>query len=276
VDLFANIDNSIKHCGLHGEAISVVYTNAVVASNGATMQRSESTSIRSNEAATAYHLQRVGNDGWLKWDGRSGTIEEWLLAVPPTKVPCDNVTWIYVSNPSRGLDSDLGGGTFNEVHYRTALSRIEAIINAGNKVTTAEKTACSQSILRIAKQNGYTSGKWIIRFLLKNVDKEWKKVAIATAHGKLGCGSKVAPAKDISEPVVVCCIYVSDFSNRAEVRRVLIALQNLGLETKICGFKPDVYTMLGINSNNKWRLEPTIYSVKEVNGWNDDVEPATY
>jgi hypothetical protein len=134
VDLFANIDNSIKQCGLHGEAISVVYTNTVVASNGATMQRSESTSIRSNEAATAKHLQRVGNDGWLKWDGRSGTIEEWLLAVPPTKVPCDNVAWIYVSNPSRGLDSDRGGGTFNEVHYRTALSKIEAIINAGEKV----------------------------------------------------------------------------------------------------------------------------------------------
>ena len=276
VDLFANINNSIKQCGLHGEAISVVYTNAVVASNGATMQRSESTSIRSNEAATAYHLQRVGNDGWLKWDGRSGTIEEWLLAVPPTKVPLDKVEWIYVSNPSRELDSNRGGGTFNELHYRDELSRISAIIKRTKKVQPAVKTAWSQSILRIAKRHGYTSGKWMIFPPLKNIDKEWKKVAIATAHGKLGCGSKVAPAKDNTEPFPLCCIYVSDFSNRAEVRRVLIALQQLGLETKICGFKPDVYTMLGINSKNKWRLEPTIYSVVEANGWNDDVEPATY
>lgn len=267
VELFANINNSIKNCGLHGEAINVVYTNAVVSSNA---------SIRSNEAATAKHLQRVGNDRWLKWDVLSATIEDWLRDVPPTRVPHDKVEWIYVSNTSHGLDHDRGGGTFNEVHYRNELSKIKAIISEGKNVSAKEKAKCSKSILRIAKHHGYTSGKWMIFPLTKNVDEEWKKIAIATAHGKLGCGSKVAPAKDNPEPFLLCCIYVPDFSNRAVVRRVLIALQQLGLKTKICGFKPDVYTMLGIDSGNDWRLKPTIYSVDEANGWNDDVEPATY
>lgn len=275
VDLFAKIDNSIKYCGLHGEAITVVYTTAVVSSNGATMQRSESTSIRSNEAATAKHLQRV-QDGWLKWDGMSATIEDWLRDVPPTKVPHDKVEWIYVSHTSRVLDSDRG--TFNEELYRDELSKITAIKKRTKRVMAPQKAEWSNSILRIAKHCGYTSGKWIFRILPENVDEEWKKIAIATAHGKLGSGSKVAPAMDSPDPIVICCVYVSDFSNRAEVRRVLIALQQLGLslKTKMCGFKPDVYTMLGIDSGNEWRLKPTIYSVDEANGWNDDVEPATY
>jgi len=273
VDLFASIDNSIKYCGLHGEAITVVYTTAVVASNGATMQRSER-SIRSNEAATAKQLQRVGNDRWLKWDGLSATIEDWLRDVPPTKVPHDEVEWIYVSHTSRVLDSDRG--TFNEELYRDELSKITAIKKRTKRVMEPQKAEWSNSILRIAKHCGYTSGKWIFRILPENVDEEWKKIAIATAHGKLGSGSKVAPAMDNPDPIVICCVYVSDFSNRAEVRRVLIALQQLGLKTKMCGFKPDVYTMLGIDSGNEWRLKPTIYSVDEANGWNDDVEPATY
>jgi hypothetical protein len=203
VDLFANIDNSIKYCGLHGEAITVVYTTAVVASNCATMQRSESTSIRSNEAATAKHLQCV-QDGWLKWDVLSGTIEDWIRDVPPTKVPYDKVAWIYVP----GLDSDLGGGTFNEDLYRDELSKITAIKKQTKRVMAPQKAEWSNSILRIAKHCGYTSGKWIFRILTKNVDEEWKKIAIATAHGKLGSGSKVAPAMDNPNPIVIAaCTY---------------------------------------------------------------------
>jgi hypothetical protein len=31
-----------------------------------------------------------------------------------------------------------------------------------------------------------------------------------------------------------------------------------------CGFKPDIFTELGIGSKNDWRLPPTIYSRDEV------------
>lgn len=81
MDLFAYIENGMKNCGLHGKAINVVYTTAAVFSNCATMQRSESTSVRSNEAATANHLQLVGIDRWLKWDVLSARIKDWLRDV---------------------------------------------------------------------------------------------------------------------------------------------------------------------------------------------------
>ena len=60
----------------------------------------------------------------------------------------------------------------------------------------------------------------------------------------------------------MCCIYVRDFSDRADVCRVLVALQSMlqSLGQKVtCGFKPDVYTCLGIETGNQWHLPPTIY-----------------
>ena len=77
-------------------------------------------------------------------------------------------------------------------------------------------------------------------------------------RGMLGCGFKVAPAKNNPEHIVICCIYVSDFSNRFEVLNKVVVSSQM---------------MLGIESKNEWRLEPTIYSVKEMNEWPDNVEP---
>ena len=56
----------------------------------------------------------------------------------------------------------------------------------------------------------------------------------------------------------MCCVYVADFSMRAEVRRVIAALQRLAFEMR-CGFKPDFFTELNIMAGNQWRLEPTLY-----------------
>ena len=47
---------------------------------------------------------------------------------------------------------------------------------------------------------------------------------------------------------------------------VMRSLQQLGLDVR-AGFKPDVYTQLGIFSDNDMRLEPVIYSIKEVLDW---------
>jgi hypothetical protein len=65
---------------------------------------------------------------------------------------------------------------------------------------------------------------------------------------------------------VLCCIYVGDFSNRPEVKRVLLELEAMDLKIK-CGFKPDIFTEFGIESKNQWRLPPTIYSPDEAKKW---------
>jgi hypothetical protein len=51
-----------------------------------------------------------------------------------------------------------------------------------------------------------------------------------------------------------------------EVQRVLLELEAMDLKIK-CGFKPDIFTELGIESKNDWRLPPTMFSRYEVKKW---------
>ena len=98
-------------------------------------------------------------------------------------------------------------------------------------------------------------------------DFVWEKIARATAAGHLGCGAKIAPTQGLLEhETTLCCIYVADFSSRPEVQRVLLELEAMDLKIK-CGFKPDIFTELGIETKNEWRLPPTIYSRDEVKRW---------
>ena len=102
-------------------------------------------------------------------------------------------------------------------------------------------------------------------------DTAWKTIARATALGKLGSCAQIKPTKSSStassyESVVVCYIYTKDFDNHDDIRRVLLGLQELGFQIK-SGYKPEFLSRLGLQSNNRWRLPPTLYSVKEVLAW---------
>ena len=136
------------------------------------------------------------------------------------------------------------------------------------------------SLLETAKQQGLTSGKWMVFVTPAVADDVWADVARATAEGKLGSSAKVAPTLDTEKQAVLCCAYVHDFGDRAELKRVLLAFQKLmekhGVEVR-SGFKPDVLTHLGITkgspasnrfSQARQRLadsgHTTVYRVDEV------------
>ncbi|KAL3794825.1 hypothetical protein ACHAW5_004347 [Stephanodiscus triporus] len=217
---------------------------------------------------------RVGTDRRIRWDRMSETLEEWLIAVPPSRVSRQIAEWIQVEDFSRSSCHDHCG-TFDEKPYQHELSKMKDLIVCTTRVPAAAKQSCSRSILSLAQMNHYTTGKWMIFFPPDQVDDGWKKIAAATARGQLGCSAKVSPVLENPDRAMLCCIYVSDFADRAEVRRVLLVLRQMGMEIK-CGFKPDVFTMLGINSGNEWRLKPVIYTVDEANAWSADVNRATY
>ena len=113
-----------------------------------------------------------------------------------------------------------------------------------------------------------TVGKWMVFLPQQVVDAAWADIAHATATGELGCSAKVAPIGGTTE-AALCCVYVRDFDHRAELKRVLLKLQELMAKHGVkvtAGFKPDVYTHLGVY-NIKRGLSPTLYSVKEVESW---------
>ena len=224
---------------------------------------------------------RVGDDRRIRWDPRSISepLDQWITATLPSRVSGDIAAWIQVENAtvgSLGFVEQPYACTFDDAPYLTELAKVEAIIERSNRVPAEAKRACVQALLGLAQEQHYTTGKWMIFFPPAEADAGWETIARATAHGELGCSAKIAPTAGLApEDSVVCCVYVHDFAERAEVRRVLHALRRMGMGVT-SGFKPDVYTALNIMSGNQWRLEPTMYKVKEVLEWPADIARAVY
>ena len=197
-------------------------------------------------------------DGWIKWDGVE-PLSDWLDAVRPSRVPAQSCAWVAVHNRepgSRGFGEQQWNGPFDEAPYLAALGKIEAVIDSGSVkgVSAKDKQACVDSLLETAKQQGLTSGKWMVFVMPAVADAVWADVARATAEGELGSDAKIAPTLGTEKPAVLCCAYVHDFRNRAELKRVLLAFRALmekhGVEVT-AGFKPDVLTHLGITKGEE-------------------------
>lgn len=217
---------------------------------------------------------RADNPGRrIIWGGAaSESLAAWLHATRPSLVSPHICAWVQVHNDtpsSPGYKAPAAGGDIDEAHYLPGLAKLAALATAG-RVPAAAKEEGVEHILSTAREHRFTTGKWMLFVPQPVADDVWRKIARATADGALGCSAKIAPTHGLGAgaKAPVCCVYVGDFDNRAEVRRVLFALLALNLGVEItAGFKPDAFTCLGIMSKNKWRLPSTIYGVEEVKGW---------
>jgi hypothetical protein len=124
----------------------------------------------------------------------------------------------------------------------------------------------------IAKPEAATRlGKWMFFIPSNDVDATWERVARATARGELGSAAKIAPARStissrmnsrtiFSDRPILCCVYVKDFTRRAQVKHVLeMLLKTLGNHIRT-SFKPDFYG----------DVDPVLYKKEQVLAWNDD------
>ncbi|KAG5633427.1 hypothetical protein H0H81_007873, partial [Sphagnurus paluster] len=128
---------------------------------------------------------------------------------------------------------------------------------SGNGNVNAVVTVNALDALALA--HGVLSGKWMVYAKPHQVDDLWSRIAtavVANAPSGTGARAKVSPARP-DEPHVVC-VYVEDYSDPQEVARVREALRRAGVRWKI-GFKPDVYTHLGIYKGNGWGIRPSRY-----------------
>lgn len=252
--------------------------------------RTDKRPLQADQASSAVPTKKRATEsgvlrgGFLCFRGpESGaTLESFLQQYRPTQVSTGDCAWISVSNldpqspgyrrpsftTSSSSDAALNA-LANDAPYRQALSNISDIIARGQKVKASDKKTCVDEILRIAVSGGDTVGKWMLFMPHDKVDTAWEKIAQATVEGRLGCSAKVAPSKELGTKRALICVYVSDFSNRKEVKRVLQGVVSLRFFVA-SGFKLDVYTLLGIDSGNPFRLEPTIYKPKDVlDNWDD-------
>ena len=235
-----------------------------------------------NEAFPLAKKQKVltsdaysGRAVWSK-DNACMPFQEWLKMMKPSTTTPLQFSWIQVRNSDDDKPEDCG---FPEdfAAYMQPLNKIETMIDDGKRIPAKVKAECVHDLLEIAKRDKHTVGKWMLFVDPKKADTVWKEIATATVEGRLGCSAKIAPygggssTGSLFQPQeqVLCCVYVKDCTDKKDVKRVLMTLQEeMGYEIK-AGLKPDIYTYLGIYQNNPWRLNPTLYPVKEVMEWGD-------
>ena len=76
---------------------------------------------------------------------------------------------------------------------------------------------------------------------------------------------QVSPAKqdnnnDFEDHVI--CIYTPDYEDKDEILRVDDLIRKAGIRG-VLRYKPTIFSVLGIYSNNKWRIPASIHLSKE-------------
>jgi hypothetical protein len=86
------------------------------------------------------------------------------------------------------------------------------------------------------------------------------------AEDRLGIGAKVAADGDLGA-VRVICVYTKDFSDKQDIRRVILELDRLNLlpkdKKKSIYYKCDAYSYLDIMSSNPYGLSASLYASKD-------------
>ncbi len=251
----------------HHKGLSVIATNAIA------------------NSASAPKMLYNPYDGSPAGRQLSETVASFLSRLPPFSTQINNHgPWIFIANPrskSRPTDEDLAGLMCKGQEILEDFSATKAGIEAsmagkakstiGKKLTPLRKQA-EADLYATAKENGYTSGKWMLFPMADDVNRIWSLVATATAEGELGQAAKVATDDGSGNAARLICIYTEDFSDKEDVRRVLERLVRMGLvmkkgpmgEDRGIYYKADAFTHLGVDSKNEWGLKASLYSSKDV------------
>ena len=167
----------------------------------------------------------------------NGQLAEQVAGVP--------LAWLCVDGPDKIQ--------LTRTHdYDAVLEKMARIPRNLGRISAGEKRQAEEMLKARAKELGDTCGKWMLFAGEEDVDEMWGAVAQCCARGELGCSAKVSVRPDESGRFLIC-VYVKDFTDEKDVRRVLFALRRLGFEVR-SGFKPDCYTYLGIYTASKKEL----------------------
>jgi len=136
-----------------------------------------------------------------------------------------------------------------------------------------------EDVMRAAKQNGITCGKWLLFLTDDKVDQCWAEVVRGTVEGRLGIAAKVAtrPDKPGEGSTRLMCVYTKDVDDEADIKRVLKELVRLKLAPAIPGplrkgastkgqvwYKPDCYTYLDLKSGNEYKIKVSLHGTSSL------------
>ncbi|KAJ7489743.1 hypothetical protein B0H11DRAFT_1720092 [Mycena galericulata] len=207
------------------------------------------------------------------------TVAEFLARLPPHPGPISEnhgtlPPWYWIANPHVGLEYYRQQRDLDALKRRgqALLDRYHARTIPGDAFLPRHVSAeLEKEIAELAKATGMVAGKWMLFPTVEEVNETWALVANATANKRLGIGAKVATAiEEKGDGCRLICVYTRDFTDKADVERVLLELVRMGLvpaekggsksKGKGIHYKCDAYTHLDVYAGNRYGLRPSIYS----------------
>ncbi|KZL65969.1 DNA polymerase II large subunit-like protein [Colletotrichum tofieldiae] len=206
------------------------------------------------------------------------TVDDFLARLPPeTTEHSDRLPWIFICNPyihrkdkceaqnqrSRGNEDEAPEEESSRLDtlVEGGMERLNILLNFKQGINNTKKSMAAK-----ARETDQEK-KAAIQDILDLAHAFWRVVARATANNELGIAAKVAPWNPHNDPTGrkdrIVCVYTADFSDKADVTRILQKLRGLRLvETmgRPIYYKPDAFTYLGIASGNHWDVKASIYS----------------
>jgi len=177
----------------------------------------------------------------------------------PSQTPAsDRLPWIFVHAPQRvPKDDDEGDLESAKASGASYLAKL-AVVSGENQEQRGKRAL--RELHDIAARHRVTCGKWMLQYFTDStVDAAWETIAAATERGELGHTSKVG-TNDGSNSYLVC-VYVPDFTDRANVARVLRRLRELGF-SKDLNFKTDFITHIGLYAFKKENPEINPHKIR--------------
>jgi hypothetical protein len=252
-------------------------------SNFKDLQKAQDTHGSAHED-TKPTLEDTRFEGNLSAWQHNETIQDFLRRLPVDDPKTENVgPWLWVGNPQIKISHREHERQRDEAAFvKGGQQLLNDFLNMKSKIEATNKDKAPQTITRymrpyreqlendlhqLAVKSHLTTGKWMLFPLPEDLPRTWRLVAEATAAGKLGSMAKVASGPNYlnPKPERLICVYTYDFSDTADVRRVLDGLLTLeGVPERGIYYKCDAYTHLDIISNNPYKLKASMYSSKEL------------
>lgn len=145
------------------------------------------------------------------------------------------------------------------------------------KQLSGQTPAKHEEVLSLAERHGVLSGKWLLRVSADFAPELWPKIRDGVLDGKLGPTAKISHNVEPLESMLIVCIYVPDFRDKAEVLRVRRAIHyDTKVFTKTClYFKPDCFTYIDPYLLRWKRFRKSIYSCGGESKSHKDLECST-
>ncbi|KAF4540921.1 uncharacterized protein LTHEOB_863 [Lasiodiplodia theobromae] len=221
------------------------------------------------------------NEGDPLWYQPSETVSEFLKRCPPdtTVLEESGIPWFWVDNPYQSAHSKqdpdyqalMESGSRLLEDYRKKREDLEKKNPSMRKGAITSKLIkdrqkLKQQIAELARETHVVCGKWLIFPTWDDIPRLWKQVCLAVLANRLGPTAKVS-TKSINKKDAygVIIIYTRDCFDVSDVRRVLLALVDIGLasdrdDAPKIWYKMDAYTHLQLDSGNEYNLPASLYS----------------